>query len=56
MAFVKPLLPDEMIVAISAARSRSMIAFLTSPSHGMVNSPPPRLMLTDEISYVNRRS
>src|SRR5262249_56462370 len=45
----EPSLPDATTVAIPTERSVSMIAFSGSPSHGAVNEPPPRLMVTHSI-------
>src|SRR5688572_6094007 len=53
-AFVYPLLPAAMAVAIPADRRLSMMGFIGSPSQGAVNDPPPRLRFTDAMLLAPR--
>src|SRR5215467_1026118 len=49
---VDPSLPDATVVAMPRALRLSMIGLYGWSSHGGVNSPPPRLMLTDAMLCV----
>src|SRR6185503_17574487 len=53
---VDPSLPDAMTVAMPAARRLSMNGLYGSSSQAALNSPPPRLMLTEAKSCVVRSS
>ena len=48
-AFVFPLLPDEMTVAMPTERRLSMMGLRLSESQLLLYNPPPRLMLTAAI-------
>ncbi len=48
MEFVKPLLPEEMTVAMPADLRLSIIGLRTSVSQLLKKRPPPRLMFTEE--------
>src|SRR5688572_6816502 len=53
-AFVNPLFPAAMAVAIRADRRLSMMGFIGSPSQGAANVPPPRLRFTDAMFLAPR--